>query len=83
MGTVTMNHNIGPAPMCVHCQRFEEGMRGVPFRCEAYPDGIPEAIISQGADHRNPQPGDHGIRFLMKPGEEAAFAARAKQMGWE
>jgi hypothetical protein len=29
--------------------------------CNAYPDGIPEAIWWNRVDHRQPQPGDHGI----------------------
>jgi hypothetical protein len=34
--------------------------------CAAYPDGIPDEIIRQGFDHRQPYPGDNGIRFIPK-----------------
>jgi hypothetical protein len=35
--------------------------------CEAFPDGIPEAIEEGRFDHINPFPGDHGIRFESFP----------------
>lgn len=38
--------------------------------CDAFPDGIPEEILFEGADHREPYPGDHGIRFEVRPGRE-------------
>jgi hypothetical protein len=47
-----------PAPMCVVCvHRNDDGS------CAAYPDGIPNAIYLEGAEHRKPYPGDHGITF--------------------
>ncbi len=32
--------------------------------CEAYPSGIPWGILVGDEDHRKPQPGDNGLRFL-------------------
>jgi hypothetical protein len=33
------------------------------WRCQAFPGGIPSAILTNQFDHRNEYPGDHGIRF--------------------
>jgi hypothetical protein len=58
---------------CVACKHFlgvrvveaeaEDELEGdtVPF-CEAFPDGIPDAI-AEGFDHSKPYRGDHGIRY--------------------
>jgi hypothetical protein len=38
--------------------------------CDAFPDGIPREIRIEQHDHRKPFPGDNGILFEPKPGEE-------------
>ena len=59
--------NGQPVPLCIFCRRLEEGRA----RCEAFPEGIPDEILFGWRDHRQPCEGDHGLRFELKPGEEA------------
>lgn len=62
---------IGLPPDCLRCKHFNENYErpmGTPSRCEAFPEGIPEAIYSRGEPHTKPWPGDHGIQF--EPREE-------------
>lgn len=46
-------------PTCIH---YLGG-----FTCDAYPDGIPQEIVSGEWDHREPQDGDRGIRWEQDP----------------
>lgn len=62
--------NILP-PMCFVCARLRKTASGPGLVCEAYPKGIPDAIINGKADHRVPQPGDRGLRFVPDPELEA------------
>ena len=50
---------------CVMCRHFRAGLV-----CDAVPEGIPEEIITGEHDHREPYPGDHGVRF--EPVDEEA-----------
>lgn len=58
---------IGPTSQCSTCSRFRSPFSRGDFdggpTCAAFPDGIPEQILSNLADHRAPYPGDHGIRW--------------------
>jgi hypothetical protein len=38
--------------------------------CAAFPAGIPEQVYFNELDHRQPVDGDHGIRFLVRAGDE-------------
>lgn len=55
-------------PMCMYCSRLStEG-----WTCEAYVEGIPNALWIASADHRAPLPGDHGVRFEANSEQGAA-----------
>lgn len=53
-------------PQCFRCRHFHAAsvQQGL-YRCDAFPDGegIPVAILMADHDHREPFPGDRGIRF--------------------
>lgn len=57
------------APQCVRCKHWPRvtSVKGLP--CDAFPDGVPDVILRGEHDHREPYPGDNGIRF--EPIEEA------------
>ena len=48
---------------CVHFRADEEDGLSMPPTCRAFPSGIPDEILRQGFDHREPFEGDGGIRF--------------------
>jgi len=45
--------------------------------CKAFPNGIPDAILTNQHDHRKPFDGDNGIRFQPLPGESSPFEETA------
>ena len=54
---------VGLAPLCARCAHLDRRSSKPGLVCAAYPDGIPEAILWGEHDHREPYPGDNGIRF--------------------
>lgn len=52
---------------CMVCIRFRGEDRSK-NACDAYPGGIPLPIWENRDDHREPQEGDQGLRFLHIPG---------------
>lgn len=44
--------------LCVHKHRHFAS-------CEAFPEGIPEAILDGRVGHTKPYPGDHGLRYWV------------------
>jgi hypothetical protein len=56
-------------PICVGCKRY----RGE-LTCEAFPDRIPDLIIENQIDHRQPVYGDKGLQFVAKNRKATARA---------
>lgn len=51
---------------CLECRHYlGEAM------CAAFPEKIPEEIMTDEFDHIRPYPGDHGIQFEPQPGYDA------------
>ena len=42
---------------CIECKHYHA------FFCDAYPDGIPDEIMTGEHDHTEPFKGDNGIQF--------------------
>ncbi len=47
-------------PQCLDCKNLIDDEK---FTCKAFPDGIPDEILFNEADHTKPYKGDNGIRF--------------------
>lgn len=54
---------------CLTCRHRVKGVH--PIACDAFPGGVPDAILRNQHDHRQPYPGDHGI--LYEPDDAAPF----------
>ncbi len=50
-------------PQCFNCKHLARFRPGELSHCAAFPDEIPDDIFRNRHDHRQPYPGDHGIRF--------------------
>ena len=46
---------------CIYCKHLSDK-----FKCLAFPDGIPEEILTGDHDHKKPFEGDNGIQFEPK-----------------
>lgn len=63
-------------PICESCTHLGPGPAGG-FACTAFPAGIPDEIYPGGFDHRQPFPGDGGVRWEMSTEEGATARLRA------
>ena len=64
-----MTHTPEITSICGYCKHYRNAdseRKGEPC-CDAFPDGIPEYIFD-AYDHRDPFPGDKGIRFEERDG---------------
>lgn len=56
---------LRPPNFCDSCKRLRSDYRRGQV-CSAFPEGIPAEILA-GFDHRQPFPGDGGVRFVRDP----------------
>ena len=54
------------ASQCSFCKH-----NGSDWNCTAFPEEIPDEILSNEFDHRLPHPGDNGVRFEPNDAEDA------------
>lgn len=66
---------IAAPPICDACSRLGPKPDGPGLACEAFPAGIPDAILVEGFDHRQAFDGDNGVRFQLEPGADGRLAA--------
>lgn len=52
-----------PPPICLMCKHNRGAQDNIGATCDAFPDGIPEAILTSEFIHTQSHPGDHGIQF--------------------
>lgn len=56
---------------CISCKHLvEDSLNGRPWKCAAFPTGVPQLIEIGEARHLKPFPGDHGIQW--EPLDETA-----------
>lgn len=58
--------DTGLAPLCFACGRLRGAVPGTGWACDAFPTGVPVAILVKQHDHRRPYEGDRGLRFVPK-----------------
>lgn len=63
------------APICYGCVHMKPCVAPeFDFKCDAFPDEIPQKILVSEADHRKPFPGDGGVLFDPKDKDAADYA---------
>jgi hypothetical protein len=51
------------SPICNRCAHYIRDIRLKTVTCEAFPGGIPKAILTGKVDHHKPYKGDRGFQF--------------------
>jgi hypothetical protein len=57
-GNVVADMPFTMSTQCGTCKHITEALK-----CEAFPNGIPKAILEGEFDHTQPYPGDNGILY--------------------
>ena len=57
------------ASQCMACARLNSDGE----RCEAFPWAIPNDILVNRIDHREPVAGDNGLQFVAREGKQHPF----------
>jgi len=55
---------------CAHCKHLRRPVEAG-WPCTAFPQGVPEDVFYNRHDHRQPYPGDSGIRWEPATEEDA------------
>ena len=59
-----MGPSHGLRSLSVRCARLHVDTTGEPITtCDAFPEGIPSAVLFDEVDHRTPYTGDHGLQW--------------------
>ena len=61
---MSLDENEILVPNYVQCNSCTRRYAGT-VTCVAFPNGIPDDIITGRHDHAKPYPGDQGVRFLL------------------
>jgi len=57
---------IGDRPICMNCKHYIDDQYSEGFKCQAFPEGIPDEIISAFIEHTKTYLGDHDIQYEPK-----------------
>lgn len=72
-------------PICQSCAHLgpcaDADVLGLGTCCTAFPEGIPDAIYLEGADHRQPYEGDGGVQWEQSAEAGAADRLAAYEAG--